>query len=745
MGFRKYFLLSFILVFFVSSLYSQPLAHKKEKKGPKVGLVLSGGGAKGFSYIGLMKVLNEVNMPIDYIGGSSMGAITAALFSLGYSPETIADLIRGYDWDALINDIQDRRYMAYGEKLYSERSIFSVPIEDKLFSLNKSLSTSFNIDLMLNQLLSAGAYVDDFNDLPIPFLCIGTDLITGEAVVLNKGDLPRAVRASMSIPGFFPPVKYNGHYLVDGGVVNNYPAEQVKAMGADIIIGGDTQSGLIKSIDDIGSMASIIDQIIGFNRVDANKKGYELTNYLVKIKMPYGMMDFNKFDSIINIGEKVAREHYDDLKALADSINNLRGGITERPKVNVPKTVKINNVLWDDMEHKDRFTGFFDGFAKNEVSFDELNERMNMLNGTKNFNDLHYELENAGDQSLDMKIVAGSTNKGSLGAGIHYDNNYQGSILLNVAFRNINGGRAKFFTDMVLSENPRLKTMFIINNGFKPGFGVETDFYSFRWDEYDNGTKINSWKFENFSAGAFMPMTIKNNYLFKVGAQYELFKFKQDVVYDPDLEAYNKFASYGNVYFSFNYDSRNKVNFPETGNFVELKFKYVFPFSDQWSDVMANGSILYLKYNLNVKLADKLIYRPRFFAGYTFINSNKSGSIENRMPSVQHLLGFGGQNTANYVEGFVPFAGLKFVERLGLYAGMVSTNLQYEFLPKLYATAMFDMGVNEEVIDFDRMKLLVGYGAKLSYNSFVGPIEFSLMSSNIDKSVIGFLNLGFWF
>ena len=745
MNFRIYIFLLIILSFFMSSLYSQTLAEKTEKKGPTVGLVLSGGGAKGFAYIGLMKVLYEVNMPIDYIGGSSMGAITAALFSLGYSPETIADLVRGYNWDVLINDVQDRRYMAYEEKLFSERSIFSIPVEDKFLSLNKSLSTSFNIDLMLNQLLAAGAHIEDFNDLPIPFLCIGTDLLTGEAVVLNKGDLPRAVRASMSIPGFFPPVKYDGHYLVDGGVVNNYPAEQVKAMGADIIIGGDVQSGLYKSIDEISSMASIIDQIIGFNRVDANKKGYELTDYIVKIKMPYGMMDFNKFDSIIAIGENVAREHYDDLKALAGSINKLRGGIDKRPDIEAPETVKINDVLWSDSTNMDRFKGFFDGISKSDVSFHSLNERMHLLNGTQNFNDLHYEFVNAGDQGLNMNIIAGSTNKGTLGAGVHYDNNYQGSILLNVAFRNIRGGRAKFFTDIVLSENPRLKTMFIINNGFKPGFGLETDFYSFHFSEYINGDKTNGWKFENYSAGAFMPMTIKNNYLFKVGFQYELFKFKQDVVYDPDLEKYNKYASYGNLYCSFNHDSRDKINFTETGQFVELKFKYIFPFSNEWKDILANGSILYFKYNRSIRIANKLVYRPRVFLGYTFTNSEKSGEVENRIPSVQHLLGFGGQNTTNYVEGFVPFTGLKFVERLGLYAGMVSTNFQYEFLPKLYATAMFDMGVNETVIDLDNMKLLVGYGAKVSYNSFVGPIEFSLMSSNIDRSVIGFLNLGFWF
>ncbi|MDB4583125.1 patatin-like phospholipase family protein [Draconibacterium sp.] len=130
---------------------------------------------------------------------------------------------------------------------------------------------------------------------------------------MTEGNLARAVRATMAIPGYFSPVEYNNTFLIDGGVVNNYPAEQVKAMGADILIGGDVQSGLKSDIDEFESIATVLDQVISFNRKDANIKGIELTDYYVKIGMPYSMFDFNKYDSIIAVGEKVAREYYDDL------------------------------------------------------------------------------------------------------------------------------------------------------------------------------------------------------------------------------------------------------------------------------------------------------------------------------------------------------------------------------------------------------------------------------------------------
>ncbi len=523
-------------------------------------------------------------------------------------------------------------------------------------------------------------------------------------------------------------------------------------MGADIIIGGDVQAGLIKDIDDFASMASILDQVIGFNRVDANKKGMELTDYYVKIPMPYGMMDFPKYDSIIAIGEKIARQHYDGLKALADSINAIESYVNNRVYTQPTTALTVDSVLWPSVnkKYRDKYIDNFNDISFNKTSFADIEEKMFVLNGTKNFNELRYEFKTNNRDSLNLVIETDEPNRGSLAAGIHYDNVYNASLLLNLTLRNIKGGRAKFFADIVLSQNPRLKTMFFINNGFKPGFGMETDFYSFSFSEHENGSKINVWDFDNFSVSAFMPMTIKNNYLFKAGFQFEYFRFKQDIIVDPNLEAYEKFADYGNFFVSFNHDSRDRADFTKKGQLVELKFKHVFPFSDQWSNVMSNASILYLKYNWNVSLSEKIVFESGLFAGYTFtkhetVDDNSEG-LGTRIPAVQHLFGFGGLNPVNYIEGFVPFTGLKFIERLGMYAGQVSTKLHYNFYPKLYVTAMADIGFIETNLEnIDEIKMLFGYGAKLGYDSFIGPIEFSLMSSNIDTPVSGYINIGFWF
>ncbi len=747
-----------LLMFFIVYVVFADESNKKNEnptalKRPTVGLVLSGGGAKGFAYIGFFKVLDEVNMPVDFIGGSSMGAITAALYSAGYSPETMQKLVKQQNWSEIINDTQERQYISYEEKLFGDKYIYSVPIGDKGVSLSKSITSSFNIDMLLNNLFLPVGHITDFNKLPIPFLCIGTDLLTGEAIVLNKGNLARAVRASMAIPGYFSPTYYDGRYLVDGGVVNNYPAEQVKAMGADIIIGGDVQAGLTDDIKKLNSITSILDQVVSYYRVDANVKGRELTDLYINFPMEYGMMDFSEYDSIIAIGEKIAREHYVELKALADSINSIEKSIERMGDLAQMDSILIDSVIWPDIneKQKERFSGYFDEILNTKSSISHVNEQLFLINGTKTFDDFHSEFISDDAESFTLKLEAENNVKGSLSAGIHYDNTYHGSVLLNASLRNVNRGNSKFFIDAVLSQYPRLKSLFIINNGIKPGFGLESDFYSLGFKEYEEGNTINNWHFNNFTFGTFMPMTIRNNFMLKLGIRYEVFQFKQDVVVDPELDAFREYADYGNFYLSFNHDSRDKINFTNKGQFVELKAKQIVPVSSKWDDNFWNGTILYLKYSYYTKLGERLVFNPELFAGYTFAKHKAEQLPENdglrvKIPSVQHLFGFGGLNPANYVENHIPFTGLKFIESFGLYAGKVSTKFQYNVYKKFYVTAMVDFGLNEmELYDLEEIDWLFGYGLKFSYESFIGPVEFSVMSSNIDTSISSFINLGFWF
>jgi len=236
MLYRTFLLIILIQILFISSAFSQASTESIQRKRPTIGLVLSGGGAKGFAHVGVIKVLEEAGIQPDYIGGTSMGSIIGGLYAIGYSTEYMEDMIRNRDWDLLLQDKIPRKLLTYEEKENAERLLITFPLSIKGIKMKTGLYSGQNIETLLTTLTTPVYNEPDFNKFQTPFLCIGTDLITGEEVILENGKLDQAMRASMAIPSFFNPYEYQGHILVDGGVINNYPVNRIKEIGADIII-----------------------------------------------------------------------------------------------------------------------------------------------------------------------------------------------------------------------------------------------------------------------------------------------------------------------------------------------------------------------------------------------------------------------------------------------------------------------------------------------------------------------------
>ena len=252
-----------------------PLANAQDstsvKERPKVGLVLSGGGAKGAAHVGVLKYLEDSGIPIDYIAGTSMGSVVGGMYALGYSTDEILDVLSSADWNRLISNEVDRRKISFTRKLENETMAFTVPfslkhkedMQSRTFknSLPKGFVTGDNIINLFNSLAVGYADSLSFGQLPIPFLCIATDMLSGEAAVLDKGEFTKALRASMAIPVLFDPVKMNQTLYTDGGLTCNFPAEQCKAMGADYVIGVSMSPGLEDDPENLSSVLSQIKQL----------------------------------------------------------------------------------------------------------------------------------------------------------------------------------------------------------------------------------------------------------------------------------------------------------------------------------------------------------------------------------------------------------------------------------------------------------------------------------------------------
>ncbi len=244
----------------------------------KVGIVLSGGGAKGVAHIGALKVIEEAGIPIDYVVGTSMGAIVGGLYSIGYTPQQLDSIVNAQDWKYLLSDALDPETTLLSEKLREEQYLLSVPIAGKSAHVSDAgIIKGRNISRLLSELTVGYHDSISFNRMPIPFACVSDNIVNGSKVVFHNGILATVMRASMSIPGVFAPVYLNGMVLVDGGLTDNYPVDIARQMGAEIIIGVDVQNPLMKA-DELTSMSNVLGQILNLVGEESYRKNVKDSN-----------------------------------------------------------------------------------------------------------------------------------------------------------------------------------------------------------------------------------------------------------------------------------------------------------------------------------------------------------------------------------------------------------------------------------------------------------------------------------
>jgi NTE family protein len=245
--------------------YSNPVLPQTDADRPKIGLALSGGGARGGAHVGVLKTLEELGVPVDYIAGTSMGAIIGGLYAAGYSADEIERLLNETDWNSALSDLPARRDRTMRKKELDADFLVPYRVGFNRGRLQTPLGAveGQHLDQVLHRILLPAVETNNFDRLPIPFRAIATDLVTGEEVVLGRGSLADALRASMSVPGVFAPVRIGDRLLVDGGMANNLPVSVVRAMGADIVIAVDISAPLLKE-DQLTSVLSVTEQLSSF-------------------------------------------------------------------------------------------------------------------------------------------------------------------------------------------------------------------------------------------------------------------------------------------------------------------------------------------------------------------------------------------------------------------------------------------------------------------------------------------------
>jgi len=724
-----------ILIVFILFSCNAALAQRK-----KVGLVLGGGGAKGAAEVGVLKVLEEANIPIDYIVGTSIGSLVGGLYAIGYDAKQLDSLYTNQNWKFLLSDEVKREDVSSLSRDEKEKYVLHIPLslKDKT-PLTAGLITGQNIYNLLSHLTVGYHHVNSFMNLPIPYASIAVDIVSGKEIDLMSGSLPLAMRASMSIPGFFTPVEMGDMLLVDGGSINNFPIDVAKKMGADIVIGVDLSSGPKKK-DELNSMSNVVTQLIyimGENKYVQNKK---LVDFYINPDLKgFNMMSFQSgaIDSMIVRGEQSVRNKWPELMELKKQIfancNDSDVRQVNRKILN-HDYFEINNILFKGInkEDEDWIRGRIKLKEYSSISFKDIDKAISELQGLDLFSTVEYQLTN--EAPHDLIFILKEKDYRIINVGAHIDSEEIAGLLLNMSNNKKLTTKHHYEVTARLSKNPYLKLEYDYGNYFNHRFGVS---YQIQYNDFKLLSHSGEADIINFLNQSFVAYYAKNksNFLFQIGSRLDFFNIG-DQLYDVDYNPvdFNN-EKYINYFTHLKFDSFDNRYFPKKGGKVEV----------QGSLYTDNG----LKYNGDTPFSDLSFNAGttlKLFSKFYLLPSIKGRFIYGRHIPCIYLNYVGGLYNSRYLSQQISWESAQHTYLVDRHFIGSSMEMRYEFQRKLYFTA-----IGEYAKDSHDFKSILrgheywGYAMRASLDFLAGPIGIQVNYSNIYKNVGVYLYAGLYF
>ncbi len=703
------------------------------QKRPKIGLVLSGGGAKGIAHIGVLKVLESKGIKPDYIVGTSFGALVGAFYAIGYTPEEMEKIISNSDWDYLINDKIKRENLLIGQGDKNKKSLIRLPLNGLVPSMSSGLYSGQNILTFFE--IKTRDYNRDmsFDDFPIPFRCVATNIETGEAKIFDKGHIADALRASMSIPSVFSPYNIDGNLYVDGGLVNNFPTDIVKAMGADIIIGVDVGAVLYNK-DEITSIIQILDQTSSFYNYRVAQENKKLCDIYIRPDIEgISAMAFNETSDIINKGASAT-------KTQLNKIDSVFGKYNLSPIVNdtsIHKTDKIridSIIVITELKHNQHTKGakkLIDGKLNIKLPItlttEELSQKINRLYGSKFFTDISMSFI-PNDSSYTIKLNAKEDHINGFNIGARYDQTYGVNILLGAQFRNLLMYGSLLEASVVAGQSPQLKLRYTTDRGANIGFGSSFEFNNFYAYSYENGSRYATYNYNLASWDIFVHSYIGNYNRVIIGAEASVFALSaKQTISDID----NILDNYFSPYVAYIIDTWDRAYYPNNGFRFKTRADLVIDSEyDNMPKAWAKGSFV-------SSVSKKIKIITEGFLGFadarldtTFFKFQTGGLANNR------------------IKWYNSFPGMEFLEHGAANIWILKLSPRYEFYKNNFITATFaltGMDNNIESLFINTDQVYMGASIKYGFYSMFGPMEISADYSftNYNKNIL--VSLGYWF
>jgi NTE family protein len=438
---------------------------------PRIGLVLSGGGARGLAHVGVLKVLDEMHVPVDAIAGTSMGAVIGGLYASGKSATEIEALVRTVDWNSAFRDRPPRSDLNFRRKLDDREYLVRFPLGLKAgkFRVPRGLIQGQKLTQILRRETIAIAGIDDFDRLPTRFRAVATDLETGDRRVLAGGDLTEALRASMSAPGVFAPVELNGRLLVDGGLVENLPVDVAKAMGVDIVIAVDVGFQPVGRRE-LNSALAVSNQMLTIMmQRETDRQRALLVDGDVLIEPPLGTMaslDFTVVDQTIAHGDAAARAQAARLSALSVTEAEWQHYVAARAGgESTPPEIRFVRVDMKSRRYQERIEAELAPVVGRTLDAGDMERRLSHLYGDDNFESLDYKIvRDSGTQGIEVSARRKSWGPNYVRFGLELQDDFEGSNSFNAGVRTqvteVNKYGAEWQTDLRVGAEPRFSTEF---------------------------------------------------------------------------------------------------------------------------------------------------------------------------------------------------------------------------------------------------------------------------------------------
>ncbi|MBR0501343.1 MAG: patatin-like phospholipase family protein [Bacteroidales bacterium] len=732
---------------------------------PKVGVVLCGGGAKGAAHVGVLKVLEENNIPIDYIVGTSMGAIVGGLYAIGYSAAELDSLIMAQDWNYVMSDRIPRRDTYFEQRKYRDDYLVRIPFGRGDYSRlgarerprrgEASLLDNIPIAMVGGQniynlftRLSVG-YQDslDFNRMPIPFACVAVDLIGKKEVVFHSGNFVDAIRASMAIPGYFSPVRLGNMVLIDGGALNNYPVDVAREMGADIIIG--VKLGEMEKEDPaINSIGDLFNEVLELYMDTKYPKAIADTDILIAPSVKgFSTLSFDtkSLRTLIDNGEAAAREKQEAISAMKDWLDRSQqmfiGPI--KPPERYRKAVRLdrdsislgsvsfNGLTAQDAQWLLRKSPLKPGAR---ISGQTLDEEVSRFYNTAAFESVTYQLQGHEDPyNLELNFKGGR--KSGLGVGIRFDTEEVASILVGVGLNEnaLYGSKLSLSAKLAYNTQAALQYSYAFKSlaQFKMG-------YSFRSSGVNimNSGLRSNMDFDEHSFTAAFSTVKARDIAIDLGGRLDIYRYNSLLseaeslpTYDTDLSR-DRFLS---AFARFQFDRRDEEYFPSRGSDFDGSVNYYF-----------NG----IFGDHNDFMTAKIHFSTVIPAGQrlAFILSLDNRTIMGGGVPLIHANIMGGGLAGRYLDQQIPFIGFGYTHVFQNVLSIATLDMRYKILDNhyIFASGAYSRDFQNLETMFDRAPVI---GARLgySYNSFIGPLSANIFWSNYTKRVGAYISLGFSF